>query len=118
MDEERRLRSRSYISFSWTKNDWAAGVSSSRIGSMNYCSVWLQRQPIGEDDQCRKINPYYDIGAFARYDFDDGHYVALSVSNLMDDIPHWNADLGWPYFSRYYYSPVGRELFLTYRYTF
>jgi len=118
MEEERRLRSRSYISFSWTKNDWAAGVSSSRIGSMNYCSVWLQRQPIGESDQCRKINPYYDIGAFARYDFDDGHYVALSVSNLMDDIPEWNADLGWPYFSRYYYSPVGRELFLTYRYTF
>ena len=36
----------------------------------------------------------------------------------MDDIPEKNTDLGWPWFARYYYSPVGRELFLTYRYTF
>jgi hypothetical protein len=36
----------------------------------------------------------------------------------MDDIPEKNEDLGWPWFARYYYSPVGREVFVTYRYTF
>ena len=30
MEQERRLRSRSYLSASWTKNDWAAGVSTSK----------------------------------------------------------------------------------------
>ena len=121
MNQERRLRSRSYLSFSWTKNDWAAGVSTSRIGSMNYSSTWNARAPLGnpgDTDPVEKIDPYYDIGAFARYDFDDGHFISLSVSNLMDDIPEKNTDLGWPWFARYYYSPVGRELFLTYRYTF
>ena len=117
MDQERRLRSRSYLSFSWTKNDWAAGVSTSRIGSMNYSSTWNNRAPNSYGNP-RKIDPYYDIGSFVRYDFDDGHFVALSVSNLMDDIPEKNLDLGWPWFATYYYSPVGRELFLTYRYTF
>ena len=39
-NQERRLRSRSYLSLSWTKNDWAAGVSTQRIGSMNYQSRW------------------------------------------------------------------------------
>ena len=112
MEQERRLRSRSYLSFSWTKNDWAAGVSTSRIGSMNYQSPRWDGKPN------TKIDPYYDIGAFVRYDIEDGHYVALSVSNLMDDIPKKNSDLGWPWFATYYYSPVGRELFLTYRYTF
>ena len=27
MNQERRLRSRSYLSLSWTKNDWSAGIS-------------------------------------------------------------------------------------------
>ncbi len=117
MGQERRLRSRSYLSFSWTKNDWAAGISTSRIGSMNYSSTWNERGPNSYGNP-RKIDPYYDIGSFVRYDFDDGHFVALSVSNLMDDIPEKNVDLGWPWFATYYYSPVGRELFLTYRYTF
>ena len=115
MNQERRLRSRSYLSFSWQKNDWAAGVSTSRIGSMNYQSGFA---PTTNGDGKVKINPYYDIGSFVRYDFDDGHFIALSVSNLMDDIPEKNEDLGWPWFASYYYSPVGREVFLTYRYTF
>ena len=115
MSQERRLRSRSYLSLSWQKNDWAAGVSTSRIGSMNYQSRWA---PTTNGDGRVKINPYYDIGSFVRYDFDDGHFLALSVSNLMDDIPEKNEDLSWPWFARYYYSPVGREVFLTYRYTF
>ena len=115
MNQERRLRSRSYLSFSWQKNDWAAGVSTSRIGSMNYQSGFA---PTTNGDGKVKINPYYDIGSFVRYDFDDGHFIALSVSNLMDDIPEKNEDLGWPWFASYYYSPVGREVFVTYRYTF
>ena len=115
MNQERRLRSRSYLSFSWQKNDWAAGVSTSRIGSMNYQSSFA---PTTNGDGRVKINPYYDIGSFVRYDFDDGHFIALSVSNLMDDIPEKNEDLGWPWFASYYYSPVGREVFVTYRYTF
>ena len=115
MNQERRLRSRSYFSLGWTKNDWSAGVSTSRIGSMNYQSRWA---PTDNGDGKVKINPYYDIGSFVRYDFDDGHYVAVSVSNLMDDIPEVNEDLSWPWFSSYYYSPVGREVFVTYRYTF
>ena len=86
MEQERRLRSRSYLSASWTKNDWAAGVSTSRIGSMNYQSPRLD----GKTNT--KIDPYYDIGAFVRYDIEDGNYVALSVSNLMDDVPKKNSD--------------------------
>ena len=115
MNQERRLRSRSYLSLSWTKNDWAAGISTQRIGSMNYQSRWA---PTTNGDGRVKINPYYDIGSFVRYDFDEGHFLAVSVSNLMDDIPEKNEDLGWPWFARYYYSPVGREVFVTYRYTF
>ena len=115
MNQERRLRSRSYLSLSWTKNDWSAGVSTQRIGSMNYQSRWA---PTTNGDGRVKINPYYDIGSFVRYDFDEGHFLAVSVSNLMDDIPEKNEDLGWPWFARYYYSPVGREVFVTYRYTF
>jgi len=113
MNQERRLRSRSYISFSWQKNDWAAGVSSTRIGSMSYRSSFAP-DPSGSN----KIEPYFDVGAFARYDIDDGHYVQVSVSNLFDDAPKYNEDLGWPWFSQYYYSPVGREVFVSYRYTF
>ena len=41
-----------------------------------------------------KIDPYYDIGAFVRYDIEDGHYVALCIK-LVDDIPEKNSDLGW-----------------------
>ena len=33
-----------------------------------------------------KNHPYYDIGSFVRYDFDEGHFLAVSVSNLMGDI--------------------------------
>ena len=66
MNQERRLRSRSYLSASWTKNDWAAGVSTSRIGSMNYQSPRWDGKPN------TKIDPYYDIGAFVRYDIEDG----------------------------------------------
>jgi iron complex outermembrane receptor protein len=113
MGQERRLRSRSYLSLSWTKGDWAAGISTSRIGSMNYRTSWAP-DPTGGN----KINPYFDVGSFVRYNISDGHYVGLSVSNLFDDIPEYNEDLGWPWFARYYYSPVGREVFLTYRYTF
>ena len=113
MNQERRLRSRSYFSLSWTKNDWSAGVSTQRIGSMNYNSRWA---PSADGDM--KIDPYYDIGSFVRYDFEEGHFLAVSISNLMDDIPKKNEDLGWPWFARYYYSPVGREVFVTYRYTF
>ena len=115
MNQERRLRSRSYLSLSWTKNDWSAGVSTQRIGSMNYQSRWA---PTTNGDGRVKINPYYDIGSFVRYDFEEGHFLAVSISNLMDDIPEKNEDLGWPWFARYYYSPVGREIFVTYRYTF
>ena len=115
MNQERRLRSRSYLSLSWTKNDWAAGISTQRIGSMNYQSSFA---PTTNGDGRVKINPYYDIGSFVRYDFDEGHFLAVSVSNLMDDIPEKNEDLGWPWFATYYYSPVGREVFVTYRYTF
>ena len=48
MDQERRLRSRSYLSLSWTKNDWAAGMSTSRIGSMNYQSLRWDGKPNGD----------------------------------------------------------------------
>jgi len=113
MNQERRLRSRSYLSFSWTKSDWSAGISTSRIGSMKYYSSWA---PNG--NSANKIEPYFDVGAFVRYDIDDGHFVGVSVSNLFDDIPKHNTDLGFPWFSSYYYSAVGREVFLTYRYTF
>ena len=115
MNQERRLRSRSYLSLSWTKNDWSAGVSTQRIGSMNYQSNFA---PTTSGDGRVKINPYYDIGSFVRYDFEEGHFLAVSISNLMDDIPEKNEDLGWPWFATYYYSPVGREVFVTYRYTF
>ena len=84
---------------------------------MNYSSTWNERGPNSYGNP-RKIDPYYDIGSFVRYDFDDGHFVQVSVSNLMDDIPEKNVDLGWPWFATYYYSPVGREVFITYRYTF
>lgn len=113
MNQERRLRSRSYLSLSWSKDDWATGISTSRIGSMGYYSSFAPN-PTGRN----KIEPYFDVGAFLRYDIEDGHYVQLSVSNLMDDAPKYNTDLGFPWFSEYYYSPVGREVFVTYRYTF
>ncbi|MBL6903774.1 MAG: TonB-dependent receptor [SAR86 cluster bacterium] len=113
MNQERRLRSRSYLSLSWTKDDWSTGVSTSRIGSMGYFSSFAPN-PSGRN----KIEPYFDIGAFVRYDIEDGHYIGLSVSNLMDDAPTYNTDLGFPWFSEYYYSAVGREVFVTYKYTF
>jgi len=47
-----------------------------------------------------------------------GHIVQVSVSNLFDDAPGINTDLGFPWFSEYYYSAVGREVFITYKYTF
>ena len=113
MNQERRLRSRSYLSLSWSKDDWSTGVSTSRIGSMGYFSSFAPN-PRGRN----KIDPYFDIGAFVRYDIEDGHYIGLSVSNLMDDAPTYNTDLGFPWFSEYYYSAVGREVFITYKYTF
>jgi outer membrane receptor protein involved in Fe transport len=113
MNQERRLRSRSYLSLSWSKDDWSTGVSTSRIGSMGYFSSFAPN-PRGRN----KIDPYFDIGAFVRYDIEDGHYIGLSVSNLMDDAPTYNTDLGFPWFSEYYYSAVGREVFVTYKYTF
>ena len=51
MNQERRLRSRSYLSLSWTKNDWAAGISTQRIGSMNYQSSLLQLQVVMEESK-------------------------------------------------------------------
>jgi outer membrane cobalamin receptor len=113
MNQERRLRSRSYLSLSWNKDDWSTGISTSRIGSMGYFSSFAPN-PTGRN----KIDPYFDIGAFVRYDIEDGHYIGLSVSNLMDDAPTYNTDLGFPWFSEYYYSAVGREVFITYKYTF
>ncbi|MDB2503920.1 TonB-dependent receptor [Gammaproteobacteria bacterium] len=113
MNQERRLRSRSYLSLSWNKDDWSTGISTSRIGSMGYYSSFAPN-PRGRN----KIEPYFDIGAFVRYDIEDGHYIGLSVSNLMDDAPKYNTDLGFPWFSEYYYSAVGREVFITYKYTF
>jgi len=113
MNQERRLRSRSYLSLSWNKDDWSTGISTSRIGSMGYFSSFAPN-PRGRN----KIEPYFDIGAFVRYDIEDGHYIGLSVSNLMDDAPTYNTDLGFPWFSEYYYSAVGREVFVTYKYTF
>ena len=113
MNQERRLRSRSYLSLSWNKDDWSTGISTSRIGSMGYYSSFAPN-PTGRN----KIEPYFDIGAFVRYDIEDGHYIGLSVSNLMDDAPKYNTDLGFPWFSEYYYSAVGREVFITYKYTF
>jgi len=113
MNQDRRLRSKSYLSFDWRKGDWGAGVSTSRIGSMKYSG---SRTPNGS--AATKIEPYFDTSAFARYSFDVGHYVQISVSNLFDDIPSANEDMSWPWFAYWYVSPVGREVFLTYRYTF
>ncbi|MDA8854155.1 TonB-dependent receptor [Gammaproteobacteria bacterium] len=113
MNQERRLRSRSYLSLSWNKDDWSTGISTSRIGSMGYFSSFAPN-PTGRN----KIEPYFDVGAFLRYDIDVGHIVQVSVSNLFDDAPGINTDLGFPWFSEYYYSPVGREVFITYKYTF
>mgnify|MGYP001596656534 FL=1 len=113
MNQERRLRSRSYLSLSWNKDDWSTGISTSRIGSMGYFSSFAPN-PTGRN----KIEPYFDVGAFLRYDIDVGHIVQVSVSNLFDDAPKYNTDLGFPWFSEYYYSPVGREVFITYKYTF
>ena len=113
MDVDRRLRSKSYLSLSWQKEDWSAGVSTSRIGSMKYRGSYT---PNGS--QATKIDPYFDTSAYARYNFDVGHYIQIQVSNLTDDIPKANEDMSWPWFAYWYVSPAGREVFLSYRYTF
>ena len=114
MNQDRRLRSKSYLSLGWNKGDWSAGVSTTRIGSMKYRGTYA---PNGSS-RATKIDPYFDTSAYARYSFDVGHYVQVSVSNLMDDIPHANEDMSWPWFAYWYMSPIGREVFITYRYTF
>ena len=65
--EQERLRSRVTM-FSWTKKigllelvlqEWFYELSITKMG----------RRPN------TKIDPYYDIGAFVRYDIEDGHYL-------------------------------------------
>ncbi|MEL1233173.1 MAG: TonB-dependent receptor, partial [Candidatus Neomarinimicrobiota bacterium] len=114
MNQDRRLRSKSYLNLGWSKGDWQAGVNTTRIGSMKYKGNFAPNGP----NQASKIDPYYDIGAYARYSFDVGHYVQVQVSNLMDDIPKANEDMSWPWFAYWYMSPIGREVFVSYRYTF
>jgi iron complex outermembrane receptor protein len=114
MNQDRRLRSKSYLSLGWNKGDWSAGVSTSRIGSMKYRGRFA---PNGSS-RATKIDPYFDTSAYARYSFDVGHYIQVSVSNLGDDIPDKNLDMSWPWFAYWYASPIGREVFITYRYTF
>ena len=114
MNQDRRLRSKSYLSLGWNKGDWSAGVSTSRIGSMKYRGNFAPNGPA----RATKIDPYFDTSAYARYSFDVGHYIQVSVSNLGDDIPDKNLDMSWPWFAYWYASPIGREVFITYRYTF
>ena len=114
MNNDRRLRSKSYLSLGWNKGDWSAGVSTSRIGSMKYRGNYAPNGPV----QASKIDPYFDTSAYARYSFDVGHYLQISVSNLADDIPKALEDMSWPWFAYWYVSPIGREVFITYRYTF
>lgn len=114
MNQDRRLRSKSYLSLGWNKGDWSAGVSTSRIGSMKYRGNYAPNGPA----RASKIEPYFDTSAYARYSFDVGHYIQVSVSNLADDIPDKNLDMSWPWFAYWYASPIGREVFITYRYTF
>ena len=101
-----RLRTKSYLGTSWRYGNWSTGVNVERWGHME-----------GSDG---KKSPYFETSIYAQYRFDPAgkHYLQVNVNNALNAIPDKDANLAWPYFQDLLYPAVGRELIVTYRYTF
>jgi outer membrane receptor protein involved in Fe transport len=101
-----RLRTKSYLSFGWSKGDWNTGINVQRWGHME-----------GNDG---KKSPYFDTGVYAAYSIGGSrdHYIQMNVNNLLDAFPDKDGTLAWPYVQDALYPVVGTEVTVSYRYTF
>ena len=101
-----RLRTKSYLSFGWSKGDWNTGVNVQRWGHME-----------GSDG---KKSPYFDTGVYASYSIGGSrdHYIQVNVNNLLDAFPDKDGGLAWPFVQDGLYPVIGTEVTVSYRYTF
>jgi len=108
-DDPWNFNARSKVRFTMNlaTDDWNFTLLANRVGSL---PNW------GETD---RIKPTVMFNGYAGYSIDEHSTVSLSIQNLFNTRPPIDETFtSWPYFWRGQYSAIGREVFLTYSYTF
>ena len=104
-------RSRQSFRLGWSRGDWAASMSTLRVGHME-----------GNDGETK--SPYFDTNVAVAYDITPESFVSLTVTNVFDSIPDTDTayDQGssfYPYgFNSFRYPRFGPQAFLTYQLRF
>ena len=104
-------RSRQSFRLGWSRGDWAASMSTLRVGHME-----------GNDGETK--SPYFDTNVAVAYDITPESFISLTVTNVFDSIPDTDTayDQGssfYPYgFNSFRYPRFGPQAFLTYQLRF
>lgn len=100
------FRSRANWMVGWEKNDWQTNLYGYRYGSL---PSW---------DESRRIAPYFLWNLDVQKKITPKATIGVSVVNVFDNLhPRDDSYTSYPYFWRAF-SPVGRQVFANYRYTF
>lgn len=100
------FRSRANWMVGWEKNDWQTNLYGYRYGSL---PSW---------DESTRIAPYFLWNLDVQKKITPKATIGVSVVNVFDNLhPRDDSYTSYPYFWRAY-SPVGRQVFANYRYTF
>ncbi len=100
-------RSKANYSIAWTLDSLTTTVYGSRLGG------------IPNFDGDKRLGPTFLYNASASYRFNDRAIMSLTINNLFDSRP--GRDPSWtsyPYYSRNWFSPVGRAWFVDFSYRF
>lgn len=100
------FRSRANWMFGWEKNDWRTNLYGYRYGSL---PSW---------DETHRIAPYFLWNLDVQKKITPKATIGFSAVNVFNKLhPRDDSYTNYPYFWRAY-SPVGRQLFANYRYSF
>ncbi len=100
-------RDKTSFSVAWTLDKLTTTIHGSRIGGLpNYNGT-------------QRLGPTFVYNGSLNYRFNSHAALSLIVDNLFDAKPGKdNTWVGYPYYSRSWYSPIGRAYFVEFNYRF
>ncbi len=119
IEESNVPKLRANLATTWAWNDFSTTLFIEHIGKMNGVNKsdmieWGYGDYLDEFYSL-EIDPYTTANLTAKYDINDMFTVRGGVNNITNEGPNpdWT-NYQWPHYPREYYSPVGREYFLSF----
>ncbi|MCD9029125.1 TonB-dependent receptor [Luteimonas sp. BDR2-5] len=111
-------RTKSSLRVSWENADWSASIQGRRLGRLpnddSYYEIWSP-----DDGTDPWLPATYRYNANVQYRFNDHARLSLSVVNLFDKMPPYDATYtGYPYYDIAWFDTEGRSFYLQYTHKF